>query len=204
MILQPKHIVALDRAEGLMFHSDFCPYFELKKLFPIKTPQAREQFRYLFTKYYGLNVGGLTKAFKDRYFEILFDGNVVIKGRPDFQTILTELSLIPRAKGDYAMPYSFVSKLAAAHLDCSPIYDRHVLRFFGEKAPSASRPKPERIAWFEDFLKNVAADYEAWSRDRRVAPIIRRLQQRDLQLAGCHVVRLIDFLVWKVGNQKLL
>ena len=66
MQLQQEHIDALNRAETLMFHSDFCPYLELKELLQEATPLARIRFRSLFTNYYGLNVGGLTETFKER------------------------------------------------------------------------------------------------------------------------------------------
>jgi len=204
MELEQRHITALDAAEKLMFHTDFCPYLELKALLLDDTLQARSRFRSLFSNYYGLNVGGLTDAFKDRFFAILFAGNVVINGQPDFPTLLNELSLIPRKKGDCAMPFSFVSKLVAIHRETSPIYDRHVLNFFKQKAPVAAKPKTARITWYVGFLTQVATDYAAWAQDVRLAPILDRLKARDQQLAQCEVVRLLDFLVWKVGNQKLL
>jgi hypothetical protein len=129
---------------------------------------------------------------------------VIVNGQPDFTAILNELSLIPGKRGYGAMPFSFVSKLAAVHLETSPIYDRHVLDFFGAKPPAASRPKPDRITWYLGFLKQVSADYAAWAKNAPISLIINRLKARDHQLAQCDVIRLMDFLVWKVGNQKLL
>lgn len=204
MELDQSHIEAFNEAETLMAHRDFCPYLELKALLPDATPQSRARFRSLFTKYYGLNVGGLTDAFKNRFFAILFAGRVIVNGQADFPSILNELSLIPRKKGDYAMPFSFVSKLVAIHRETSPIYDRHVLNFFNQKAPAAATPNAKRITWYVDFLNQVATDYAAWAQDVRVTPILNRLRARDPQLAGCDAIRLMDFLVWKVGNQKLL
>src|SRR5271170_1697001 len=96
-----------------MFHRDFCLYLELKELLPNDGHQARKKFRALFINYYGLNVGGLTDEFKDRFFEILFGCNVIVNGQPDFCTILAELNRIPRKEGDCAMQFSFVSKLVA-------------------------------------------------------------------------------------------
>ena len=151
-----------------------------------------------------MNVAGLTDAFKDRFFDILFDGSAIVNGKPDFALVLNELSCIQRKKGDYALPLSFVSKLVAMHREASPIYDKHVLAFFGKVAPLPSKPKQERIAWFVGFLEEVAGDYISWSRDQRVASIIERLKTRDKRLTDCDIVRLMDFLVWKVGNQKLL
>ena len=204
MQLFQNHITALDTAESRMAPRDFCRYLALKALLPNASDPARKQFRSLFTNYYGLNAGGLRDEFKDRFFKILFDGKVIVKGQPDYPTILNELSIIPRTKGDCAMPFSFVSKLVAIHYEASPIYDRHVLNFFKRKAPTAATPKDERIKWYVDFLNEVATDYTAWAKDMRVTPILGRFKARDQRLAQCNNIRLIDFLVWKVGNQKLL
>jgi hypothetical protein len=204
MQLEQKHITALDTAETLILHSDFCPYLELKSLLLNAAPDARAQFRSLFTNYYGMNVGGLTEAFKDRFFAILFTRYDTVKGQPDLPEILNELSLIPRKKGDCAVPFSFVSKLSAILCEKSPIYDRHVLNFFSQKAPLPATSKAERIAWYVGFLKQVAIDYTAWAQDVRIITILDRLKTRDPKLGQCDNIRLLDFLVWKVGNRKLL
>jgi hypothetical protein len=201
---EQRHIDALNETETLMFHSDFCPYLELKELLTDSTALARRRFRLLFTNYYRLNVGGLTDVFVNRFFEILFTPNVIVDGLLVFSAIFNELCSIPRKKGDCATQFSFVSKLVAMHRESSPIYDRHVLAFFVKKAPAKSVPNEDRIAWFVGFLRDVAKDYATWAQDVRVIPIIERLKRRDHRLAQCDVVRQLDFLVWKVGNQKLL
>lgn len=204
MQLEEKHINALNKAETLILPSDFRPYLELKALLPDPSPLARDHFRSLFTNYYGLNTGGLTDEFKNRFFEILFEGKMIVNGRPNFFPILTELSGIKRKKGDCAMPFSFVSKLVAMHLESSPIYDKHVLAFFMKKAPAAAVDKSKRIEWYVDFLNDVSRSYRAWANDSMVKPILERLKTRDGKLKNCHDVRLLDFLVWKVGSRKLL
>jgi hypothetical protein len=204
MQLTLRHVEALDKAEALILPSDFSPYLELKALLLDPSPSARDRFRRRFASFYGLNRGGLTDEFKDRFFEILFDGKVIVEGRPDFTSILTELSGIKRKKGDLAMPFSFVSKLVAMHLESSPIYDRHVRAFFGKAAPPASVEKDKRIKWYLAYLGEVGRSYTAWANDPQVRPILERLTARDDRLKSCHVVRQMDFLVWKVGNRKLL
>lgn len=201
--LDQAHVDALGQAEALMYHCNFCPYLELKELLANPTAQNKHRFRSLFTTYYGLTVGGLTDSFKDRYFEILFSRNVIIQGRPDFVGILTDLSRIKTKRGINAVPFSFVSKLVAIHQERSPIYDRHVrgfLDFKEVKAPSLEL----RIEWFVGTINRIATSYQAWAKDKRIQPIVERLKARDARLQRCDVVRLMDFLVWKVGNQKLL
>ncbi len=204
MQLKATHIKALDEAEKLISHCDFCPYLDLKALLHDKSPNGRRHFRTLFTHFYGLNVGGLTDAFKDEYFKLLFDGNVVVGGKPSFKSILLKLHRIKRKKGDIALPLSFVSKLVAMHQESSPIFDRHVLAFFGKQRMSATADVGARIKWFTDFLKLIEVSYKEWATDARVRAILDRLRGRDPELKKCDDVRLMDFLVWKVGNQKLL
>ena len=72
--------------------ADYRTYLELKELLPDANPEARARFRALFAHYYNLNTGGLTPEFKDRFFEILFAGNVIVNGRPNYAPILTELT----------------------------------------------------------------------------------------------------------------
>jgi hypothetical protein len=204
MELKPRHIKALDEAETLISPAGYCPYLELKALLPDPSPVARDRFRVLFTRYYGLNRGGLTDEFKDRFFAILFGSNVTVDDEPDFDSILMTLSEIKGRNGNYAMPFSFVSKLVGIHLESSPIYDKHVLAFFGQKAPSASVDRIKRIEWYVGFLNDVSRSYAAWANDSRVKPILERLRARDDRLKNCHDVRTLDFLVWKVGNKKLL
>jgi len=202
--LQAHHIVALDAAERQMLHCDFCGYMDLKALLQDSSPAAQELFRKRFTPMFGLNVGGLSDAFKDRYFEVLFAGDVFTDGHPGHARLLRDLSRFKRRNGTAAMPFSFVSKLVAMRHEASPIYDRHVAEFFGQKPPGASVAKATRIAWFVAFLETVEADYRTWARDARVRPILARFTRRDPRLKQCDVVRLMDFLVWKVGSQKLL
>ncbi len=187
-----------------MFHSDFCPYLELKALLPDLTLEARGRFRFLYTRFYGLDVGGLTDKFKDKYFEILFGGSVILNGQPNYAGILQELSVIERKQGGLAMPFSFVSKLVGMRLESSPLYDKHVLAFFGREAPAAAVDKAKRIEWYVAFLDDVSSSYATWVGASTVKPILDRLKARDNRLRDCHDFRLLDFLVWKVGNGKLL
>ncbi|HXC52187.1 MAG TPA: hypothetical protein VN634_14975 [Candidatus Limnocylindrales bacterium] len=201
MQLSTSQIEALDEAETLMVCCDFCPYLDLKALLHDRSEKACRKFKQLFTGYYGLNVGGLTSDFKDRYFQILFDPPLVEPtATPDVASILEELSELPRRKGDKALPFSFVSKLANIHSDTSPIFDKHVLAFRSGKRPSRDLSKAERIGVFLDLLKTMATDYTAWAALPEVAGILRRLKERDRRLTDCSEIRLLDFLVWKAGK----
>jgi hypothetical protein len=194
----------LDIAEKRIFHCDFCAYLDLKELLGDDSPSARALFRDRFTASYGLNVGGLTDEFKNRFFKILFNEEMIVDGRPDYARILTVLSTFKRKTGHVAMPFSFASKLVAIRHESSPIFDRHVAAFFRQKPPGPATAKKARIKWFVGFLDRVGDDYRTWAANERIMPILARFKTRDARLRKCDVVRLVDFLVWKVGNQKLL
>lgn len=203
MQLETRHFDAFARAESLI-QPGFLTYLELKELFPDARPESRNRFRSLFTSFYRLNRGGLTDVFKDRYFDILFSKNVVVNGQVACAAIMLELYQIRRRKGDCAMHYSFVSKLVNIHRESSPIFDQHVTHFFSEYAPPAHIDNFKRIEWFVGFLDRVSTDYQAWAADDRMQVILNKLKSRDPRLERCHVVRLVDFLVWNVGALKLL
>ena len=125
-------------------------------------------------------------------------------GAPDYSKIVQKLSKHVNRVGNRALQFSFVSKLVATHRDASPIYDRHVRAFFNEPAPPSGLGDDTRIESVAKYLFHVEERYCAWSQIPRVAEILERLKLRDPRLKDCHVVRLMDFLVWKVGNRNLL
>jgi len=209
MELTTERIDALRKAQELMDQRDFCPYLELKKL--IHSPPDRKHFEDLFVRYYGLNIGGLTPDFRELFFDTLFDTPKVTS--KDILTILETLSKVSRTnrkKGGCALQFSFASKLIAIHDESSPIYDRHVASFFNETPPNSKEAKnPKdlkdlRIKWFKRFLDRIASSYKEWAEKPEVDSILKQFKARDPALADCNVIRLLDFLVWKVGNAKLL
>jgi hypothetical protein len=199
MHLEHKHLEALEKAERWMFHMDFCPYLELKALLSDPAHDARDRFKALFTTFYGLNAARVNEMFKKRYFEIMFSYTVLSDEVPNYTGILHKLHKIQNA-----MHFSFVSKLVAMHRESYPIYDRHVLAFFNMKAPSTSMDQDSRIERYIDILNLVRRSYIEWAKKSEVKQILKRLKSRDKGLLKCHDVRLMDFLVWKVGNQKLM
>jgi hypothetical protein len=205
MKLEQRHIDALIEAESWIFHSDICPYLELKELLLKNTQKSRERFCVLFKRIYGMDKAGLTDTFLNRFFEILFDGKIYTEsGLPDYSAILRRLYKFKRKQNDFALQFSFVSKLVATHQDNCPFYDKHVRAFFGKKMPAKSEGIKKRIEWYVDFLNYVRRSYTEWEKNNRIKPLINRIRARDSRLMKCDTVRLMDYLVWNVGNKKLL
>jgi hypothetical protein len=88
----------LTKAAAKVQKGDFAKYFEIKRLLSSNRDCARQKLRRVFTSFYQLNVGGLTEAFKDRYFQLLFDCRPIGERDP-YTPLLLELYQIRRRKG---------------------------------------------------------------------------------------------------------
>jgi hypothetical protein len=202
--LTRERLKALQEAETLMFHADLCPHLELKEMLSDTSPLARRRFKILFAQYYGFAAAFIKDPFRTRFFEILFDPIRDSEGRPDFARTVLELSKCKNARGRPMMAFSFASKLVAMHCEDSPIDDRHVRAFFDWKPPNASMDQHSRLDAHRGFLEHVADSYLEWAKTADIQEVLQNLKRRDTRLTGCHDIRLLDFLVWKVGNQRLL
>lgn len=199
--LTRERIDAFKTAEQHLEPKNFAPYLRLKELLHDKSPDARAEFRKTFKSFYMMRPGtGASPAFDQRFFEILFSFNPLADPNRDFSAIVGELAPIKDPRGRTRLQFSFVSKLVAIHQEASPIYDKHVKNFFGESNPPYRLHAAGRIAYVADFLEFVAGRYKGWSQDPRLAAILDRVRDRDPRLWNCDAVRLVDFLVWRVGN----
>jgi hypothetical protein len=200
MDLNPEQLDALDQAEPLILKRDYSKYLRLKELLPQQNESNQVEFRRVFKSYYGLNTARLGDQFLNAFFEALFQWN---KGM-DAAALLKKLYQIPTERGRNTLQLSFVSKLMAIHDESRPIYDKHVRSFFAVSEIGTKKPIDERIAWWIAFLDGVKAAYERWVTSEEVTRILNRLCKRVPELAACNPVRLLDFLVWKIGNASLI
>jgi hypothetical protein len=202
--LDNQRVEALSLAVELIFHHEYCPYFELRSLLASDAADSPMRFRKLFSRYYDLYNGGLTEAFLDRYFELLWQYPTLAAKGESTAHLLRTLYEEKRRKGDHSLQFSFVSKLVAIHDESSPIYDKHVVAFVGAKPPNPPADVDRRIHWYEDFIRHVRASYAQWCQEPAVKDVLLRFHEQDPKLSRLHPVRVLDFLVWKVGNAELL
>ena len=176
-------------------------YLELKRLLTEKTTDSQEKFRQSYASFYGLNVGGVTEEFKNRYFDLLFNLELSEDGEP-YTTILKDLYYFPRRQGDKALQCSFVSKLVAIHDETYPIFDSHVGAFFGVMVPPSYYDNDFRISVFVTILTRLRETYRCWSADNRFQDILSRVKHDHPSLKDCADSRIADFLVVTVGQMK--
>jgi hypothetical protein len=182
---------------------DFKPvrtYARLRQLLSMEGAEARRTFETEFTRYYGLNAGGVTPQFREVYFDRLYSLRGEAINESCYASLLRELYEIRRHIGDRALHCSFVSKLVAIHDESRPLFDKYVSFFFGLTAPR-SASVDLRIAGFVFNLETVRANYHAWTEDAQFLAVLEDLRVRIPELWGCHLVRACDFLVWQAGKQ---
>lgn len=180
---------------------DYETYLKLKQLFAEKTQGFEKEFQRLFVNYYGLNTGGVTEEFKNRYFELLF-GLKLQEGVDPYDPILRELYKFPRRQGTKALQCSFVSKMVAFHDEMRPIFDKHVGVFFNIALPSKGI-LTYRITDFIGKLEQLRQTYSLWSKNDQFQKIIQIMIEQHPLLKDCAIPRLADFLVWSVGHYKI-
>lgn len=196
--LSEMKFAQLEAAERQLIPRNFERYLRLKDLLKCNNSSAQKEFRRVFRSFYGMTVRtGASVDFDKRFFEILFlqEGPT-----PSFSEVVGSLAHIPTPSGKRALQFSFASKLVAMHRENSPIYDRHVRSFFNEKLPSQKLSDESRILLVDEFLRHVENSYEGWMSELRVQAMLKRMAIRDPNLGKCHANRLLDILVWKVGN----
>ncbi len=191
----------LEKAARRLLRSDFAPYLDLKYLFAQGDQDSRERFKSVYSRFYQLREPHITNDAREVSFHILFNWKVLDdKGQPRFRPILRRLAKEP----DRKMHFSFVSKLVTMHQECSPPYDAHVGKFFSKRLPG-TRLEPEvRIGRFIELIQEIKGSYQKWAEEERVMSILDGIKSRYPELQDCHNVRLMDFLVWKAGKEKLL
>lgn len=188
----------LSQAVQCVAEDDVVAYQELKRLFAAKDDAARIEFRRAFERYYGLYAGGVTKSWRDRYFELLF-GLHLQEGVDPYTPVLRSLYAIPRHRGDQALQFSFVSKLVAIHDESYPLYDRYVSGFFGIAPPSIGGTS-FRIAGFVAHMQWLRQTYMSWAQSIAFQQVIASLRERYPRLHTVGVSRIADMLVWAAGK----
>ncbi|HEY5550376.1 MAG TPA: hypothetical protein VIK52_00705 [Opitutaceae bacterium] len=201
MSLARSQVQALQLAAELLKPGEVSRYFELKAALARPSAHDREQFERVFSHHYRLNMAGLTDRFRQEYFDALFTADPSSESWPDFRGLLEKFQAIPNRKGMASLQCSFVSKLVASRDESWPLYDRHVGNFFGLFVPNVGSV-PYRAEILIGQLEFIRQKYLGWSA-LDLAHALATLRTRIPALVECHDVRVVDFLVWTAGNEKL-
>jgi hypothetical protein len=199
---QPSSSVVpiLGRAAAALDEADIAAYAWLRAFVAGGMDGDRTLFRRRYSAYYRLDRAGLSRRFKDTYFELLFAYRPTSEPDP-YTPLLCALRRYKRrpagapATSSPLFAASFATKLVAIHEEHRPIFDSHVHAFFGIGFPRLG-PFEHRAALFVRHLEVIRSAYEEWQHCPSVAAIIETVRARHPALATTHPVRIADFLVW--------
>jgi hypothetical protein len=168
-------------------------YLDLRNLFA--EANERKEFEKKFARYYGLRGAGLTEAWLQRYFDLLFNYKNLQASDP-YQYLLLDLYNYERRQGDQVLQFSFVSKLIAFQDEARPLYDQRVRYFFG-LGPPKTGSNEFKIRGFVQNLNEIARRYTHWFQEEQFVIILDHMRERCSALCTRHSIRICDFLVHK-------
>lgn len=156
-------------------------------------------FQFVFRSYYRLDNAGLTDGFKTKFFELLESNRCC--GEPDLQQLTENLFKIPNYRGQNALQFSFVTKLANTVNPSIPIYDSEVAKMYGFSAPLWYKGKDRRLEELLSFHRYMRKDYENMSKTEALSPALEALQRAYGEILDeIRTSRRIDFLLWSAGK----
>ena len=150
------------------------------------------EFQKVYKRFYVLNGGGLTAKFINRYFQLLD------RKEKNFKKILSELSKIPRRKGDYSIQLSFASKLIHTVDNNQPIYDSRVAKIFNIKPNYNIKDIGERINDRLAVYNLLKKEFNKVLANQEIRNIILDFKQKLRVNIGD--VKILDFILWKLGG----
>ena len=125
-------------------------YLFLKKQYGQGSVDKNYLFQFVFRSFYRLDNAGLGDDLKNKYFELMQQGEV------DLKTILIELSKIENLRGRKTVQFSFATKLLHTINEDNPIYDSQVGKVINENfSGSTIEKRIESAIIVYEKLKNI-------------------------------------------------
>lgn len=157
-------------------------------------------FQFVFRSFYRMDSAGLSKEFKDRYFE-LFQS---VRGSKnlDMGEILNELYKFKSLNGLNTIQFSFVTKLANTIENTYPIYDSEVARMYGYRTPYTYKDKEERVSEYLAAYSELRIRYQAYIRTNSLSEAISVFDRELISAEDIPTTKKIDFLIWSAGKLK--
>lgn len=155
-------------------------------------------FQSRFRSFYGLNAARLTEAFTAEYFNVL----QALRGTDslDLRLLVFQFYVIPNAKGQNTLQFSFVTKLAHTINASYPIYDDEVATAFAFNRPAYGSFE-HRLNRLMRFYETLKATYMRILNDGLMASTMQAFHARFPEQAS-HLpnIKLLDFTFWSTGK----
>ncbi len=176
-------------------------YLFISEQFPKEDVCKNYLFQFVFRSFYRIDNAGLTPEFKDRYFELMEQAKKT--GNIDFSYLSKELFKFPNRKGNNALQFSFISKLANTVDASYPIFDSEIGGLYGFKRPYNYKEFEVRLNEYLTFYSKLKSDYHNVLEKNILGGAIKKFEAAFSQkIKQIPDIKKIDFLLWSAGKLK--
>jgi len=156
-------------------------------------------FQFIYRSFYRLDNAGLTREFKDHYFQLM--DSCRDQESVDIEALTRALHPYLTRKGHKSLQFSFVTKLANTVNRSYPIYDAEVARVFGFRRPYSYLGFDFRLQRYIEFYRQLREIYVAILADNELADA-RLLFREHYQAPADRVpdMKVLDFIFWSLGK----
>lgn len=188
-----------DQAFNNLDVESFYVYNFLKEEF-IKTKDIKNNplFQFTYRSFYRLDNAGLTKDFKNRYFELMQEYK---SSNINLNAICIDLYNYKTLKGLNSVQFSFATKLANTIDKNYPIYDSEVAKVFNFNQPYYLKDSDEKIDKYLEQYSYVKYTSHELCSNEKISEIF--LEMDNIYEEVCKSldnIKKLDFLMWSVGK----
>lgn len=157
-------------------------------------------FQFSFRSFYKLDSAGLTKEFKEKYFELFeLNSSNSFCSIPEMQKTLIILSGINNFKKQNTVQFSFVTKMFHTIDNRLPIYDNEVITVFDFKQPYYISDIGKRISQYLIQYNEIGIAYKNIESDNLLKDTLKLFNNKF----PCHKINntmVLDFIFWSAGK----
>jgi hypothetical protein len=157
-----------------------------------------EKFQTRYMIFYKLYGAGLTKEFREEYFEIMQEKkNKEFLDQNDIKDIIFRLYEVKSAKGFNCIYFSFTTKLIHTLNNNLPIYDSRIRDFFGFRVPYLYLGRDVRV---NEYLKQYEIINDVYGNIIKNSLLEELIEEFKKVFLGFKIsdVKILDFMIWSL------
>lgn len=153
-------------------------------------------FQFVYRSFYRLDNAGLTKEFKQEYFNIMEEYRGSDNVNP--HEIVMRLYNFERIKGDNSIQFSFTTKLINTVKNDYPIYDAEIAKVFGFSKYNL-KDLEKKINKYLDKHRIIYDTYNKIIKDKLLANTLEKFDEKFYENNLTNIKK-IDFVIWACGK----
>jgi hypothetical protein len=159
-----------------------------------------EVYKFVYRSFYKIDNAGLTKQFKNEYFEILQEYRIIKEYSDETITaIANRLHKFKTLKNTDSFQFSFISKMLNTINVHSPIWDSEVRLVFKFPDIKSKLPLDEKITMAIKHLSYMKGVYKQIEESNELNDIIVEFDEK-YKTVELSFNKKIDFILWSTGK----